>query len=128
MKILSALKQAISQIMHTKLRACLAMIGIVVGTASVVTLISSSQLATDHALSLFKSLGTNLVSVRLYNRKQNDHHHKRKLTLGDVNQLQHKIKVLSLSAPYASSYQSIHYNGKAVQISLVGATPSLANG
>ncbi|WP_244897077.1 ABC transporter permease [Candidatus Coxiella mudrowiae] len=45
-----------------KLRSFLAILAILVGTSCVVALITSSQLATEHALDQFKTLGTNFIS------------------------------------------------------------------
>ena len=126
MQIFQQLKQAVLQIMHHKLRACLAMIGIIVGTASVVTLISSSQAATDHALSMFETLGTNLLAVQLYNEKQNDHHYQKNISIDDVNKIQQKNRSLYLASPYATSYQNTYYKGKQFESAVVGATPNLS--
>jgi len=56
-------QQALVNLTAAKLRSFLAVLGILVGTAAVVALISSGQLATEKALAQFKALGTDLLAV-----------------------------------------------------------------
>ncbi len=58
--------QALLNFLSAKLRSFLAILGVLVGTAAVVALISLGQLATDKALAEFKDLGTDLLAVTLY--------------------------------------------------------------
>src|ERR1700675_4084832 len=67
MGFLAHIREALMNLFSAKIRSLLAVLGILVGTGSVVALISSSQLATEHALSEFKKLGTNLLAVMLAN-------------------------------------------------------------
>ena len=63
MNIITHIKEAFANLVTSKLRSFLAILGILVGTGSVVALITSSQLATEHALAQFKTLGTNLLTM-----------------------------------------------------------------
>ena len=63
MNIKMHFREAVSNLYGSRLRSFLAILGIVVGTGSVVALISSGQLATEHALEQFKTLGTNLLAM-----------------------------------------------------------------
>ena len=63
MKFKSHFKTATNNLKIGKLRTILALLGILVGTFSVVILVSSGQLAAETALKQFKGLGINLMSI-----------------------------------------------------------------
>ncbi len=56
MNFLNHCQQALVNLTASKLRSLLAVLGILVGTAAVVALISCGQLATEKALEQFKAL------------------------------------------------------------------------
>ena len=91
----------------------LAVLGILVGTGSVVALLSSGQLATEHALAQFKSLGTNLLSVSIMDQSDSSKSKQsaKELTLDDVASMKAVSHQIVLVAPYVTSYQSIYIAG-----------------
>src|SRR6478735_2109226 len=70
MDIKNLCQQAIINLNAAKLRSFLAVLGILVGTAAVVALISSGQLATDKALAELKALGTDLMAITVFKKEQ----------------------------------------------------------
>jgi len=123
-------KEALFNLLSAKLRSILAILGILVGTASVVALITTSELATTHALAQFKTLGTHLLSVSI-SSQQGDaggggRSNKTQLTLNDVNEIQSSVKGIQEIAPYITEYKSIIYGGKTYQGSVIGATQAFA--
>lgn len=123
MKIQMQLREGLTNIFSAKLRSVLAMLGILVGTGAVVALITSSQLATTHALAQFKTLGTQLVSVNVsFNEDGRSHHENRTLTLQGVYQLENAMPEIEQIAPYASLFQRVVYRGETFQASVVGVT------
>src|SRR3989338_6461515 len=108
--ILLYIQNAISNLLSAKLRSFLAILGVLVGTASVVALISSSQLATAHALAQFKSLGTNLISLYIrddsFGQKSGQ---SKQFTLSDVPQLKASSPQIVLVAPYTIGFQSMYF-------------------
>lgn len=70
MNFITHIREALANLVTSKLRSFLAILGILVGTASVVALITSSQLAIDHALAQFKTLGTNLLAMDVQQQQQ----------------------------------------------------------
>ena len=66
MKLSTHCHQALLNLTAAKLRSFLAILGILVGTAAVVALISCGQLATSKALEQFKALGTDLLSLSIF--------------------------------------------------------------
>ncbi|HVV67498.1 MAG TPA: ABC transporter permease [Gammaproteobacteria bacterium] len=110
-----------------KLRSLLTILGVLVGTASVVALVSSGQLATRHALDQFKNLGTDLFAVTLENQPGDTTTEQApKLDLNDVEKIAHSIPEIVSSAPYTSDYSQVSYGGKPISGNIIGATETLA--
>lgn len=125
MEWISLFREAVSNLLSAKLRSFLAILGVLVGTGSVVALISSSQLATAHALAQFKSLGTNLISIYIRGEENNSQSaSERSFTYDDAQLLKSKISQIKLIAPYTSNYQSVFFEGKNLNAQLLGATES----
>lgn len=121
------LKQALANLMAYKLRSLLAVVGVLVGTASVVALLTGGELATQHALSLYKNLGTDLLSVEVspvnYGAKVDPGS---QLTLAKVAQLQTTIAdQVQGVAPYINVSAGVSYQGQSLNASLVGADQQL---
>ena len=70
MMILQAFKMAIRSITAKKVRAVLTMLGIIIGVASVVIMVSVVQGSNKKMLEYFERMGNNKVSVYLYGRDQ----------------------------------------------------------
>jgi putative ABC transport system permease protein len=61
MKYIEHAKEGLLNLYFSKLRSILALLGILVGTASVVAMVLGGELATNEALRQFKTLGTDFV-------------------------------------------------------------------
>jgi putative ABC transport system permease protein len=114
---------AIQNLKNTTLRTILAMLGILVGTASVVAMVSTGKMATEAALAQFKTLGTNLMSISLNNRKQSE----AKFTVEKALSIQNASKDIDTLAPYVTSYAQIIFQGKPVDGMILGVTQNLAD-
>lgn len=128
MRIKSQLQQAWLNIAAAKLRSFLALLGILVGTAAVVALLSCGRMATEKALEQFRALGTDLLAVSAFNRG----HQPAKGADMDINlaawrRLPDIIPSIKKIAPYATTYQSISFAGKELQGPIIGADESLAD-
>jgi putative ABC transport system permease protein len=119
--------QALVNLMSAKLRSLLAVLGILVGTAAVVALISCGQLATQKALEEFKALGTDLLSVSVY-QKENTHSPVAQefLTTNQWQSLAEKIPSIEWIAPYSTAYQPISFQGQLLHGAIIGGDESLA--
>ena len=121
-------RQALFNLLASKLRTSLAVLGILVGTGAIVALIECSQLATEKALAQFKALGTNLIAVSVFQQASaNEHRGGRDMSLPVWRSLQSMLPDVISLAPYNSAYQPISYQGINVKASLIGADESLAN-
>ncbi len=127
MDFLTHIREAFSNLISSKLRSFLAILGVLVGTGSVVALISSSQLATSHALQQFKSLGTNLLSMTVQSTSTPQTGAKTTLTLANVNVIDQAVKQIVVSAPYTSLYKTFVFKGKVLNGEVLGVTDSLAD-
>lgn len=118
---------ALNNLWLYKLRSLLTLLGVLVGTASVVALVSSGHLATEHALAQFKTLGTELLALTIENNQQQPQNEQtEKFNLDQVNKLKNSNAEILLAAPYTSDYSAISYLGKALHGSVIGATENLS--
>ncbi|MFA5959627.1 MAG: ABC transporter permease [Tatlockia sp.] len=127
MNWLNHFKQAYVNLAAAKLRSFLAVLGILVGTAAVVALISCGQLATEKALQQFRALGTDLLAVSAYPKNQTK-------TSATESQIgldvwrkipEHIPSVLQI-APYSTAYQPLSFAGTALHGAVIGADERLA--
>jgi len=126
MRIKAHLRESLANLFSAKLRSFLAILGVLVGTASVVALISGGQLATEHALAQFKELGTDLLAVTLQDigREQPKEAEKEREAV-QINKVLQNLKQVELAAPYAIDFSSIQYEGNQLRGNIVGATENL---
>ena len=127
MDIRTHTREAVRQLTSSKLRAFLAVLGILVGTASVVAMVSIGRLAENQILLQFEQLGINLLSVSVYSQSYGNPsaNPNANLSLTDAENIAAVSTNISLVAPYLSTYGSIVYNGKSLQGSSVGITPAM---
>lgn len=118
--------ESLMNLRTSKLRSFLAILGILVGTGSVVALISSGQLATNNALKQFKTLGTNLIALSIQSGAGGQQHDQKvDFTVADVPIIKRSSPNIELVAPYVNVYNSIYFNGKQMQGQIFGADKSL---
>ena len=121
----SLLKQAWCSLLSNKLRTLLAILGILVGTASVVTLVTSGKIATDTILAEFKNLGAEMFSVHLQPKKRKENH--RHVQFDDIDKLNNRIaSYVKNVSPYTTAFAQINVQGHRLQGNVVGATEELA--
>jgi putative ABC transport system permease protein len=127
MILYSQCQQALVNLMAAKLRSFLAVLGILVGTAAVVALISCGQLATDKALAQFKALGTDLLAVSVYQKSTDTKtSHQEQIPIQFWRQFPQMVTAIRQIAPYSTAYQPISFQGKKITAALIGADESLA--
>lgn len=128
MSLYSHTQQAMLTLMASKLRSFLAILGVLVGTASVVALINCGQLATAKALAQFKTLGTDLLAVSVFQRAPDgslggDDF----ISLNMWRQFPAMIPAIKEMAPYGTAYQPMSFQGKLVPGAIIGADETLAS-
>lgn len=121
-------QQALVNLLASKLRSLLAVLGILMGTAAVVALMSCGQLATEKALEQFKALGTDLLAVSVFEKSIGPSQSgQNALTLMDWRKLPQKNPEVLKIAPYSSASQVVSFQGHILKASVIGADESLAD-
>ncbi len=123
MKFTAQLQEGMLNLFASKLRSILALLGILVGTASVVAMVLGGELATNEALKQFKTLGIDLLAVSLSNAeggqnsgKQND------LSVAVIRDLAASNSAILAVAPYVQVYSNTLFNGHALNGAVLGVT------
>ncbi len=115
------LVEACANLLAAKLRSMLAVLGVLVGAASVVAMVSAGQLATNMALKEFKLLGTNLLAVSIHQSTglyaQQEH-----LSQAEVLDIATSVSQVKAIAPYSFSYLPISFVGRKLSASVIGVT------
>ena len=119
-------REATRQLFANKLRAFLAVLGILVGTASVVAMVSIGELAEEQILAQFKNLGINLLSVSVYPLGDNQNANpEANLNIHSAENIVSASANIIEAAPYLSNYGSIVFQGHILSGSSVGVTPAM---
>lgn len=127
MKWLIHCQQALVNLTASKLRSFLAILGVLVGTAAVVALISCGQLATEKALEQFKALGTDLLAISVYQKNPSKSHSSdESLSVDQWRLIGERIPSVVKIAPYSTAYQPLSFQGKLLQGVIIGADQNLA--
>ena len=129
MKIIEHAKEGLRNLYFSKLRAVLALLGVLVGTASVVAMVLGGELATNEALKEFKSLGTDLLAASVNaasDETQNAAGKMENLSLQQALDLQQADTSIVQSAPYTQLFHPMYYQGTPVNGMILGVTNSFA--
>ncbi len=129
MKWAAHVQEALLNLFSAKLRSMLALLGILVGTASVVAMLSGGELATNEALKQFKTLGTDLLAVTINDESNSSSQNplQNNLSVQEINGLLHVDKNILAVAPYAQLYNPMQFNGHDISGNILGVTESFAN-
>jgi putative ABC transport system permease protein len=99
------------------------LLGILVGAASVVAIVSGGQLATARALQEIKKLGTNLIVASFnYTGRECGDHEETKVPLNTILNMKSKVPKIAKVAPYTPAYADIYFHGKPIKGEVAGIT------
>lgn len=124
MKWTAYIREGVLNLISSKLRSVLALLGILVGTASVVAMVLGGELATNEALKQFKTLGTDLLAVTILDSPSEEKNAapKDNLSITQANQLITADKAILDVAPYVQIFDTIRYNGSNLGGTTLGVT------
>jgi len=129
-RLTSHIQEGMLNLFSSKLRSVLALLGVLVGTASVVAMVSGGELATNEAIKQFKTLGTDLLAVTISDAADEEHKLssgvQESLTLLQAQQIISADKQIRDVAPYTQLYNPVQYNGHDMNASVMGVTDSFA--
>lgn len=125
MNILESATMAIKTLTANKLRSTLTMLGIIIGNASVITMVGVGQGAQRYASEQFESLGPNVLFIipgsdEARNRTLNL---PRTLTLQDAEAISEQVPTVSAVAPQLQLQQTLTYSNRRSSSLVVGTTP-----
>lgn len=129
MKLVTHIREGLNNLFSSKLRSILALIGILVGTASVVAMVSGGQLATNEALKQFKTLGTDLLAISISEPSGDERvvdTIQQPLTLSSAQQIIYLDHSVLEIAPYTQLYNNIQFEGHTINGSALGVTGDFA--
>lgn len=118
------IQEGIINLLLSPLRSLLALLGILVGTASVVAMLSGGKLAEHEALKQFESLGTDLLAVSLRQRSDSE---SQAVSEAPLNAALFPVSVLKkngirLMAPYVQLFHEMQYDSQEIRGTVLGVT------
>ncbi|MGG6294631.1 ABC transporter permease [Leptolyngbya sp. AN02str] len=118
-----SVKMAVKTLTANRLRSALTMLGIIIGNASVITMVGVGQGAQRYASEQFESLGPNVLFVVPGNnsgRRTNDI--PRTLTYEDAQAIATQVPMVEAVAPQLQSQQSVVSGNRNTSASIMGTT------
>ena len=111
-----------------KLRSFLTMLGIVIGVASVITLMSIGKGATATILESIESIGSDLITISpgSFTFRGVSGGSSQTLTLEDAEAIAEQIEYVENVAPYYSTYTQVIYGNANANAQVYGVTPEYA--
>lgn len=109
---------AIKSLMASKMRSFLTMLGIIIGVAAVIALVSVVEGMTNEMKETFESMGTNLITASVRGRGSS-----RAITPEDmINLAMDNPKVLAGCSPNAQTSQTVKVDNNNISTSVIGVS------
>lgn len=123
MIIFQSILEALESLATNKLRSGLTIIGIVIGVAAVISIVSIGRGAENTITGSIQGIGTNLLFV--FRGGSEEVRNPKPLTLGDANAIADPFQAPSIEgvAPVLNGSVAISFGGESAQTSLEGVTP-----
>lgn len=121
MNFFQATRMALRSIASNKMRSFLTMLGIIIGVAAVVMMVSLVKGSTNQVTSQIQGLGSNLVAVNVMGKGS-----RVGMSLQEAEDLGKREGIQSV-APVVSGQVTVRYNDKSTDTSMEGTTPDYEN-
>ena len=123
MNIIPALIEAFESLSANKLRSGLTILGIVIGVAAVIAMVSIGRGAENTITGSIQGIGTNLIFV--LSGGVEEVRNPKPLTLGDANAIADPFQAPSVSAvaPFLQGQGQVSFGGESTVTTLQGVTP-----
>jgi macrolide transport system ATP-binding/permease protein len=118
-------KGALRSLQHNMLRSFLTLLGIVIGVASVITMLAIGDGAKKQVIDAIGSFGSNLLNVNA-GTNQNSRGTDRgtaSLTLDDVAALDTKLKNVIAAIPYQQGTATFRFKDRDIRAQVIGTSP-----
>lgn len=125
MDVIESIKMAVTTLTGNKLRSSLTMLGIIIGNASVITMVGVGQGAQRYASGQFESLGPNVLFILPGSdeSRQRSTDVPRTLTLDDAKAIADQVPSVDSVAPQLQTQRLITYGNKRSDTLITGTTP-----
>jgi putative ABC transport system permease protein len=127
MNLIENIRIAFRALSANKLRSMLTMLGIIIGVAAVVALLSIGDGATKAITSQVEELGSNLISIvpgRIFERDGGSNN--AQLYYSDYEALKDNLTDVRLMAPTYQSFTNIKYGDRTASVQVAGVVPEYA--
>jgi len=126
MDIFESVKMAAKTLTANRLRSTLTMLGIIIGNASVITMVGVGQGVQKLAEQQFGSLGPNALFIIPGNRntRRTTSDQPKTLVLADAEAIASQVPTVKEVAPQISNRQIVAYRGQNTYTSIIGSTPA----
>ena len=128
MNFLLNLKEALQSLNANKTRSLLTILGIIIGVASVIALLSIGESAGDSITGEIESIGTNVIYILSGNNSE-DVSNPQDLTLRDAEALENSGRATELAyvAPVINRNTEIAFSAESLETSILGTTSDYQN-
>ncbi len=116
MNVLANIRVAIRALAVNKLRSVLTMLGIIIGVAAVVALMSIGNGATASITEQIEGIGSNMVTVFPGQFERGGHRIQAKLTHSDYQALAQGVDKVSVIAPVFQRFSQLTYGGNSMDV------------
>lgn len=128
MSLVNLLRIALKALQRNKLRAFLTMLGIIIGVASVISMVAIGQGSKQSIQSALSGMGSNMIIIRPNSNisagARLDATSVQTLTLEDINALQKQATHISAVSPLASAKGQAIYGNSNWPTTIQGVTPN----
>ena len=120
-----AFNMASKTLVSNKLRSSLTMLGIIIGNASVITLVGLGRGAQTLAKNQLSNLGANVLFIVPGNNdtRRRGISFPKNLVLADANAISNQVPTVKKVAPQISTNEIVQSSSKSLSISISGVTP-----
>jgi len=122
MQFKETLTVAVDALRANKLRAVLTSIGVIIGSASIVLVVTVALTSQKFVISQIEAVGSNLVWVELVKRPGKAQPLSHELNLGDLEAVRNTIPSLTASGGFTDIPMVVVVNGQERPVSLIGVT------
>src|SRR6516164_971762 len=122
MYIRESLAVAVEALRANKVRAVLTSIGVIIGSASIVLVVTVALTGQRFVISQIESVGSNLVWVELMKRPGKTQPLSHELTFGDLEAVRATIPDLTATAGFNDMAMTVIVNGQERPVRLIGVT------
>jgi len=122
MQLKETLSVAVDALRANKMRAVLTSIGVIIGSASIVLVVTVALTSRKYVISQIEAVGSNLVWAEMIKTPDKEQPLSHRLTLGDMTALKETIPGVVTAAGITDMPMTVVVEGRTRPVSLIGVT------